>query len=153
EAMIRFGSTARFAEECRDERRVGFFDILARDLRYAIRTMRRTPAFTLIAILTLALGIGANAAIFSLADAVFLRPLPFHDPDRLVMVWEDQTVYGFPEGSPAPANFADWRLQNHVFEDMAALDWKNYNISGGGEPERVAGLRVTASLFPLFGIR
>jgi predicted permease len=153
EALMKFGNAGKFAEECRDERRVNLIDNLLQDARYATRTMRRSPGFTCIAVLTLALGIGANAAIFSLVDAVLLRPLPFQDPDRLVMVWEDQSQYGFPNGTPAPANFADWKAQNLVFEKMAALDARDFNISGEGEPERVSGVRVTAEFFPLLGVQ
>src|SRR5262245_20024075 len=94
---------------------------LLQDLRYGARTLLKNPGFTLIAVLTLALGIGANTAIFSVVNAVLLRSLPFHDPDRLVLVWEDASFAGFPRNTPAPANYADWKSQNHVFEDMGAL--------------------------------
>ena len=94
-------------------------DNLIRDARFALRTMARKPGFTAIAIIIMALGIGANTAIFSLVRAVLLRPLPFADPDRLVMVWEDATKYGFPKNTPAPGNYADWKARNEVFEAMA----------------------------------
>ena len=90
------------------------------DLRYAFRLLRKTPVFTIAAIGTLALGIGANTTIFSLVQTVLLRPLPYQDPDRVVMVWEDNTPAGFPRNSPAPGNFNDWRARNRSFTDMAA---------------------------------
>jgi putative ABC transport system permease protein len=123
------------------------------DLRFGFRQLLGKPGFTAIAILSLALGIGANTAIFSLVDAVLLRPLPFQDPDRLVMVWEDAAKIGFPRNTPAPANYADWRAQNQVFEDMAALDWRAYNMTDEGEPEKVGAQAVTANFFPLLGVK
>jgi putative ABC transport system permease protein len=101
----------------------------------------------------LALGIGANTAIFSLVDAVLLRPLPFREPERLVIVWEDASSIGFPRNTPAPANYADWKSQNRVFEDMAALSWQSYNLTEDGEPERVEAQAVTANFFSLLGIK
>ena len=97
---------------------------LLQDLRFGFRQLLSKPGFALIAVLSLALGIGANTAIFSLVDAVLLRPLPFHDPERLVIVWEDYTRIGFPRNTPAPANYADWKSQNKVFEGMAAVAWR-----------------------------
>src|SRR6185369_17282258 len=94
-------------------------DLLA-DLRYALRLLKKTPVFTIAAIGTLALGIGANTTIFSLVQTVLLRPLPFQDPERVVMVWEDATKAGFPRNTPAPGNFNDWRSSNRSFTDMAA---------------------------------
>jgi predicted permease len=126
---------------------------LLQDLRYGLRMLRTNPGFSAIAIAALALGIGANTAIFSLVDAVLLRPLPFPDPDRLVMVWEDASRIGFPQNTPAPANFFDWKAQNHVFEDMAAIDWRTYNLTGDGEPEKLDAFGVTANFFSLLGIR
>jgi putative ABC transport system permease protein len=109
-------------------------ETLWQDLKFGLRQLLSRPGFALIAVLSLALGIGANTAIFSLVDAVLLRPLPFHDPDRLVMVWEDATRIGFPRNTPAPANYADWKAQNQVFEDMAAIRWPSYNLADEGEP-------------------
>jgi putative ABC transport system permease protein len=123
------------------------------DLRFGFRQLLGKPGFTAIAILSLALGIGANTAIFSLVDAVLLRPLPFHDPDRLVMVWEDAAKIGFPRNTPAPANYADWKAQNQVFEDMAAINWRTYNLTDEGEPEKVEAQGVTANFFQLLGVK
>ncbi|MDT5156915.1 MAG: hypothetical protein QOH51_1272 [Acidobacteriota bacterium] len=126
---------------------------LWQDLRYGARSLWTRPGFTLVAVLTLALGIGANTAIFSLINAVLLKPLPFADPARLVMVWEDASNIGFPQNSPAPANYLDWKTQNQTFEDMAAIQTVSYNLTGVGEPEKVAGHAVTANLFGLLGTR
>ena len=124
---------------------------LRRDLRYAWRMMRGNKGFTVVAVISLALGIGANSAIFSLVNAVLLRPLPFVEPDRLAMVWEDATFAGFPRNTPAPANYVDWKNQNRVFEDMAALTIANFNLTGDSEPEKVEAHMVTANLFQLLG--
>ncbi len=147
-----FGGVEQSKEQCRDARRVRLFEELWQDLRYGLRMLWKNPGFTLIAILALALGIGANTAIFSVVNTVLLRPLPYKDPDRLVMVWEDNTKKGFPRDTPAPANFIDWRDQNQVFEGMAAIAEQSFNLTGIGEPERIDGRRVSASLFPLLGV-
>jgi putative ABC transport system permease protein len=125
---------------------------LWQDLRYGVRLMFKNPGFTLAALFTLALGIGANTALFSLVDTVLLRPLPFRDPDRLVMVWEDASSIGFPRNTPAPANFADWKAQNQVFEDMAATAGRSYNLTGDGEPENLEGRTVTGNFFNVLGV-
>src|SRR5215210_7477737 len=96
-------------------------ETLLHDIRFGIRLLTRKPGFTIVAVLALALGIGANTAIFSVVNTVLLKPLPFKDPDRLVMVWEERTKLGFPKDTPAPANFVDWRNENQVFDDMAAM--------------------------------
>src|SRR5215475_8405039 len=121
------------------------------DLRFGFRQLLGKPGFALTATLSLALGIGANTAIFSLMDAVLLRPLPFHDPDRLVLVAEDASKLGAPQNAPAPANYADWKAQNRVFEDMAAISWPSFTLTDEGEPERVEAHAVTANFFPLLG--
>src|ERR1044071_4464841 len=121
-------------------------------MRYAFRSLRKTPAFTVTAVLALALGIGANVAIFSLLDGLLLRPLPIAGIDRLVDVAEDASYMGFPEDTPAPANFADWKQRNHVFSGMGALRSQIFAITGDGEPEQVEGNAVTAGLFPVLGV-
>lgn len=128
-------------------------ETLTKDLRYGVRSLLKHPGFTCIAVLTLALGIGANTAIFSLVNAVLLRALPFREPDRLVMVWEDASFAGFPRNTPAPANYADWKAQNQVFEDMATFDQRSFNLTGDGEPEKVQAYGVTANFFGLLGIK
>ena len=128
-------------------------ETLIKDIRYGIRGLRKRPGFTAIALITLALGIGANTAIFSVVNAVLLRPLPFRDPDNLVIVWEDATFAGFPRNTPAPANYVDWKTQNQSFADMAASHETSFNLTGDGEPERVAAYSVNSNFFPLFGVQ
>jgi putative ABC transport system permease protein len=123
------------------------------DVKYGARMLWKRPGFTAVAVLTLALGIGANTAIFSLVNAVLLRPLPFAEPERLVMIWEDAARIGFPKNTPAPANYVDWKTQTRSFEGMAALMTASYNLTGQGEPQKIAAHAVTADLFPLLGVR
>jgi putative ABC transport system permease protein len=125
---------------------------LLQDIRYGIRMLAKSPGFTGFAILVLALGIAANTAIFSVADTVLVRPLPYRDTNRLVMVWEDASAFGFPEDTPAPGNFADWKSRNQVFEDIAALTFRDaFNLTGEGIPVEIRGRGVTANLFSLLG--
>ena len=126
-------------------------ETLFKDIRYGIRGLLKRPGFTAIAVITLALGIGANTAIFSVVNVVLLRSLPYSEADRLVMIWEDATFAGFPHNTPAPANFADWQSQSHSFEGMAALTTRSFNLTGEGEPEKIEGNGVTANFFSLLG--
>ena len=127
-------------------------ETLLKDLHYSLRRLLRQPGFTAVVVITLALGIGANTAIFSVVSAVLLRPLPFPEPDRLVMIWEDASLAGFPRATPAPANYADWRAQNQVFEDVAALSKRSFNLTRDGEPERITAWGVTANFLPTLGV-
>ena len=126
---------------------------LLQDLRFGARMLWKRPGFTAVAVLTLALGIGANTAIFSLVNAVLLRPLPFAEPGRLVMLWEDASRIGFPQNTPAPANYVDWKTQTRSFEGMAATMWASFNLTGYGEPQKLNGEAVTADLFGVLGVR
>jgi predicted permease len=126
---------------------------LTDDLKYGARLLRRSPGFSAAAILALALGIGANTAIFSVVDAVLLANLPYADGDRLVMVWEDATQVGFPRNTPAPANWVDWRAQNTVFTDIAATRGRTASITGDGPPEQVFGRAVTGNLWTILGVQ
>ena len=122
------------------------------DLRYALRLLRQSPGFTLVAIGALALGIGANSAIFSTLSAVILRPLPYADPARVVMVFEDAASIGFSHNTPAPANFFDWRDQNHSFTDMAATRSRTRAVTGDGAAEQLAGFASTANFLSVLGV-
>jgi putative ABC transport system permease protein len=134
--------------------RSGFFDSLARDVRHAVRTLSATPGFTALAVLILALGIGANTAIFSLVSATILRPMPFESPERLVMVFDDfRPVSGPPRVEPTPADFVDWRDHTQSFDELAMYLPVNYNLTGGAEPERLAGVRTSTNLFATLGIQ
>jgi len=127
---------------------------LFQDIRYGLRMMAKNPGFTFFVVAVLALGIAANTAIFSIADPVLVRPLPYRQADRLVMVWEDASSYGFPRDTPAPGNFADWKARNQVFEDMAASAFSgSFNLTGEGNPEEIPGDFVTANLFSVLGAR
>ncbi|HYP29038.1 MAG TPA: ABC transporter permease [Blastocatellia bacterium] len=125
---------------------------LIQDIRYGIRLLAGKPGFTAVAAIALALGIGANTAIFSVVNKVLLNPLPYKDPDRIMMVWEENAKSGYPIDTPSPANFISWKEQNQVFEDMAAFDDATFSLTGGGEPEKITGDLVSASFFPILGV-
>ena len=127
-------------------------ETIFQDLRYGFRMLAKKPGFTFVAVVALALGIGANSAIFSVVNSVLLRPLPFKAPDQLMIVWEDSAKYGFPKDTPAPANFIDWRDQNQVFDTLAAVASQTFNLMGTGEPEKIEGQRVSAAFFPMLGV-
>src|SRR4029450_5538806 len=137
------------------ERKINLFADLRQDLRFGLRTLAKRPAFTSIPIsaVTLRPGIRATSATFSVVDAVLLRPLPFKNPEQLVMLWENATHQGFPKNTPSPANFLDWQKQASAFTGMAAMGERSGNVTGVGEPERLDGRRVSANLFDLLGVR
>ncbi|HEX8140368.1 MAG TPA: ABC transporter permease [Pyrinomonadaceae bacterium] len=125
---------------------------LWQDMRYGLRMLWKKPGFTVVAIVALALGIGANTAIFSVVNAVLLRPLPFADPDRLVIVWMDNRQMGMKEDIHSYPNYIDYRDQNKVFESMAAYRPASLNLTGTHEPERVTGAASTASFFEVMRV-
>jgi putative ABC transport system permease protein len=125
---------------------------LLQDARYGVRMLVRNPGVTAVLVLALAGGTGANAAIFSVVNAVLLRPLPYADPDRLMVVWEDASSFGFPRNTPAPANYLDWRKENRTFADMAAYTGGSFVLTGGGEPERIEAILASANLFSVLGV-
>jgi putative ABC transport system permease protein len=131
---------------------------LIQDLRYGLRLLAHSPGFTAIALLTLTLGIGATAAIFSVVDAVLLRSLPYRDPQRLVSIFEDISQAGFPRNTPAPGNYAACKSLTQIFADTAATAERVYNLTGGpgaqsGDPEQLRGMAVTQNLFPMLGVK
>jgi putative ABC transport system permease protein len=130
----------------RGERNGALLDTVAQDVRYGARVLARTPAFTTAAVLALALGIGANAAIFSVVDAVLIRPLPYENPERLAVILH----HG--DGPVSPANFVDWHAQTRAFESMGAAEYWTPNVTGAEEPEKLWALHVTPSIFPMLGI-
>jgi putative ABC transport system permease protein len=129
------------------------FTSLLRDLRYALRTLARNPGFTCVSILALALGIGANSAIFTVVNSVLLQPLRFQKPEQLIVVRERNLKGGFPQFSVSPGNYLDFRDHNHAFSGMAAFGRQGLNLSGGAEPERLQGARITANFFDVLGRR
>ena len=126
---------------------------MIKDIRYGLRSLMKRPGSTLVALVTLALGIGVNTAIFSAVDSVLLRPLPFEDPERLVSIWEQGLKQGINQNEVAPANFFDLRVQSQAFEDIGAHGPQDINLTGGdAEPERLNGELVTANVFSILGV-
>src|SRR5512145_1096343 len=111
-------------------------DSLLKDIRYGIRGLLKRPGFTFVVVITLALGIGANAAVFSVINAVLLRPLPYRDVDRVVTLWQNNQKVGVPRYDVSPANFVDWSEQSKAFEAIAGIEPFGFSLIGDGEPER-----------------
>jgi predicted permease len=126
---------------------------IGRDARYGVRQLRRNPAFSAIAIATLALGIGANTAMFSAVDAVLIRPLPYADADRLVTVWDEMSYIGFPKHVSTPPEWKEWRRSNTVFTDIAANESGHAVITGDGDPEDLPARKVTPNFWSVLGVQ
>jgi len=147
-----FGNLTAVKEAIHEMSRWTVVEQFGQDLRYGARLLRRSPGFSIVAMLTLALGIGANTAIFSVVNAVLLRPLPFSEPDRLVRIWESQPEKGWNRNVVDPFNFLTWRERTRSFQQMAAIDSWTSNITGGGEPLAVHGMRVSPEFFSILRV-
>ena len=150
-ARVAFGGLDQIKEQCRDARGVHPVETLWQDLHYGARMLRKNSGFTAVAILTLALGIGANTAIFSVVSAVLLRPLPYADSDKLVQVIERDQKRGVDFDWVAFPNFHDWAEHNKVFESMAAYKFHLFNLTNVSQPQVLFGAKVSAELFPTLG--
>ncbi|HEX9761403.1 MAG TPA: ABC transporter permease, partial [Candidatus Acidoferrales bacterium] len=131
----------------------GVMETIWQDVRYGLRMLANRPGFTTVAVLTLALGIGANAAIFSVVEAVLLRPLPFPETERIVALWQNDRKTNVEREDVAPANFVDWRALNTVVEEMAAINPWSLDFTGGDEPETIRSANVTRGFFELLGVK
>jgi len=150
-ARLEFGGSDQIKEECRDARGVSLLEALAQDIRFGLRMLRKSPGFTAVAVLTLALGIGANTAIFSVVQGVLLAPLPYREPDRLVTVW----LNNFRLQSPTDLSyrdFLDWQLGALPFENMSAYAWRSFDLSSPGNPEHLEGREISSSFLSTLGV-
>ncbi|MGO9339863.1 MAG: ADOP family duplicated permease [Terracidiphilus sp.] len=153
-ALRTFGNPALLREQARSTWSWNWLETLLRDLRYGVRTLGRTPGFAAIAILVMALGIGANVALVTIVRSVLLKPLPFKDPDRLTRLYEQSTDGTFPYNDSAGGVFAEWKKQSHSFVDMAMLGYAQYNLpgSGGQLPETARAAVFTWNMLPTLGV-
>ena len=154
-AVLALGGLEQTKERYRDRRGLPLLESWLRDLRYGVRTLLKSPGFALAGVVILGLGIGANAAIFTVVNAVVLRPLPFPDSDRIVRLWHTPppTLFSEPTFSLSPANFVDWEAQSQSFELMATYRGGRRTVTGHGEPEGIITLRTSASLFQILASR
>lgn len=151
QARLQFGSVVRATEECREVRGISSIEILVNDLRFALRMLRKSPSFTAIALLTLALGIGANTTIFSIVNAVLLRPLPYPNPDRLVALYN----YTASDGNATFSylDFLEWQQQNRSFAFLAAYRPSDFTLIGTAQTEHIQGSLISAEFFDTLGVK
>ncbi len=152
-ARLRVGGAAAAMEAMRDQRGLPWLDDLARDLRHGLRSLRRSPVFTAVALLTLALAIGANTAMFSVVNAVLLRPLPYRSPEQLAMLWTEDPTQNLREGRSALWDVEQWRSQSQSFADMATFDTVSTMLTGADGVEQIVGASISPNLLPLLGVR
>jgi predicted permease len=145
-ALVELGGTEQVKEQVREARLGHWLETFLKDLRFGLRSLGKSPGFTAVTLLTLALGIGANTAIFSIVNAVILRPLPYPQPEQLVKIWPDK-----PRVSTSKADYLEIKRRTHSFEDIAAYSNWGFTLTGTGEPAKLEGARTTANLFSLLG--
>ncbi len=147
-AHRKLGNTTLVREQIYRMNSIGFLEILWHDIRFGLRMLARSPAFAVVAVLTLALGIGANTAIFSVVNATLIRPLPYPNAQRLVMVWETRLPNQNKQNVTSPATFLNWQEHNSVFEQLAAISGNTAILTGGDTPEQINTQSATPNLFP-----
>ncbi|HXN17986.1 MAG TPA: ABC transporter permease [Candidatus Binatus sp.] len=152
-ARIKLGGLTQLKETNHELRGLPFIETFLQDARYAFRMLRKNSGFTAVAVLTLALGIGANTAIFSVVYAVLLKPLPYAYPNQLVSAFQANTQEGVPETGTSYPNFEEWRAQNHVFSELATIDFHQLTLTGGGEPSEVNTCVVTPEHFAVLDVK
>jgi predicted permease len=152
-ASLKAGGVAQAMEAMRDQRGLPWIDDLKRDVRHALRSLQRSPVFTAVALLTLALAIGANTTMFSVVNAVLLRPLPYQSADQLAMLWTEDPTQNLREGRSACWNVEQWRSQSQVFADMAVFDSVSMTLSGTDGAEQIVAGSISPNLLPLLGIQ
>jgi len=150
QALLKLGAIEAIRERYSEEKSLPLLECLQQDIRFALRILRKSPGFTTVAVLTLALGIGANTAVFSIVYSALLQPLPYRDASRLMVLNETTPNVGVV--SVSYPNFVDWRAQSHTFSQMAALDAVSFNLSGVTEPESVSGLAVSPNFLAMMGV-
>lgn len=151
-ARAEFGSVEGTKEDCRETRSFYWFDQFRVDIVFTLRTLLKNPGFTSVALLSLALGIGANTAIFSVVHAVLLRPLPYASPDRLVAIWESNPAIGKTRDDVAPLNFIDWTERATSFAGLSAFRYDGFNLSGKEYPEQITAVQASGNLFDVLGV-
>lgn len=152
-ALRSFGGVDLMKETYRERRSFAFVETTAQDLRYALRTLRRSPGFTLTAFTVLALAIGANTAMFSVLNAILLQPLPYASPEQLAMLWTEDPTQDFREGRSSLWDVEQWRSQSETFADMATFDTVSTILSGADGAEQIVGASISPNLLPLLGVR
>src|SRR5882724_12364203 len=152
-ALLEFGGVEQFKEECREARGVNRMESLLADLRYGLRSLGRSPGFTIVCVLTLALGIGANTAIFSMVNALLLHPYNFRNLDSLVRVWEDRGIdEGYDARYIAPADADDLRSSNGIFEGLTTYSFQSFGLGTEGDVQPILGCRVSANFFDVLAV-
>jgi predicted permease len=151
-ALRSFGGLDRMKETYRERSTFAFVETMAQDLRYAVRTLRKSPGFTMTSVAVLALAIGANTATFSVLNAVLLRPLPYRSPERLAILWTEDRTRNFREGRSALWDAEEWRGQNQSFADMATFDSVSTTLTGVDGVEQIVGASISSNLLPLLGV-
>src|SRR5919107_120605 len=153
-ALLELGGVEQVKERVREVRVGHFLGTVWQDMRYGVRTLVKSPAFTAVAVLSLALGIGANTAIFSVVNSILLRPLPYPESERIVDVWHTPPQASFPgqdRFSVSPGNYLDWKEQSRAFEQMAIYQYAGLSLSAGGDPVPVTGAAVSSDFFSVLG--
>ncbi|MHB8640711.1 MAG: ADOP family duplicated permease [Candidatus Acidiferrales bacterium] len=151
-ARLVIGGSDQIKEECREARGTHFIETLLQDMRFALRMLRKSPGFTAVAVLTIALGIGANTAIFSVVNTVLLGHLPYKDPDRLAMIWGTNAQRGVRKTPVSPGDFVEWKQKNAAFQDIAASSDDEVTLTGAGAPQLLIGYDFAANYFSILGV-